>query len=314
MDHRWLISAVLLTGAVLACACGSGEVSGAGTPSEEPSGDPRIQDEVEIGEPTVDAGVQESTKPTAANTGCNASPYPSEDCDDIPGVPDTDCSDITEAYVTANCPGRICSNFYCKGGVIDIDTSNVTLRNFKHDADGSLYAIRINEGVSNTVIEYGEVWNGDSTVVYDKSNNLLFRYNYLHHSESDFIKADGTNGIYEYNFWEKGGSGEGTHADGVQTEPSSDNNEFRQQRISLQQLLDAEARNAVARRISAGHESALLFTWATVPLQRLFHHSGIQHLDSSQLADWRQLHHLWEHHHIGGIQYLWTREWGPPEP
>jgi hypothetical protein len=233
MDHRWLISAVLLTGAVLACACGSGEVSGAGTPSEEPSGDPRIQDEVEIGEPTVDAGVQESTKPTAANTGCNASPYPSEDCDDIPGVPDTDCSDITEAYVTANCPGRICSNFYCKGGVIDIDTSNVTLRNFKHDADGSLYAIRINEGVSNTVIEYGEVWNGDSTVVYDKSNNLLFRYNYLHHSESDFIKADGTNGIYEYNFWEKGGSGEGTHADGVQTEPSSDNNEFRYNNCSM---------------------------------------------------------------------------------
>jgi hypothetical protein len=29
--------------------------------------------------------------------------------------------------------------------------------------------------------------------------------------------------------------------------------------------IDAEARNAVARRISAGHESALLFTWAIVP-------------------------------------------------
>jgi hypothetical protein len=46
------------------------------------------------------------------------------------------------------------------------------------------------------------------------------------------IKADGNNGLFEHNFYERGGAGEGSHADGVQC-VSGDTNEFRFNNCSM---------------------------------------------------------------------------------
>jgi hypothetical protein len=165
------------------------------------------------------ACVPDSGKPTAANTGCAGYEAISPGaCARIPSTPDTNCSDF-------DTPG-VYEDFYCKGGTLNIDVSGVTLRNFRHDGDGSLYGIRINPGVTGTVIEYGEVWNGHSTNLYDKGNDTTVRYLHLHHSKKDVMKADGDGGLFEYNFGEKGGAGDGSHADWMQM-VSGTNYEFR---------------------------------------------------------------------------------------
>jgi hypothetical protein len=165
------------------------------------------------------ACVADSGKPTAANTGCAGYEAISPGaCARIPSSPDTNCSDF-------GTPG-VYEDFYCKGGTLDVNVSGVTLRNFRHDGDGSLYGVRIQPGVTGTVIEYGEIWNGHSTNLYDKGNDTTVRYIYMHHSKKDVMKADGDGGLFEYNFGEKGGAGDGSHADWMQM-VSGTNYEFR---------------------------------------------------------------------------------------
>ena len=214
MEHRSLMSPVLLTATVLACACGSGEVEGARATSEGSSGDPRTQGEVEIGEPTVDAGITEppgagdpSDRPWSHNTGPN-------DLGALVASGDID--------VTTN--GALIENVDVTGN-IDIEADNVTLRNFRVDCDGSLYGVRVRDGADNVTVQDGEIWNCDSAGVYAKGTNGLFTKLYVHDMESDGLKTDGDGNTVSWSYLTRLGAGEGSHADGNQS-VSGTNNTF----------------------------------------------------------------------------------------
>jgi hypothetical protein len=201
-----LKSAALLAIAVLASACGSGEIGDGGGSYDAFNGDPRAADYGPDGgvnnnaTPDTGNGESQSERPRAHNTG------PSD-----PGA-------LTPSgSLTITTDGAVLENLDISG-MVKIDADNVTIRNFRINAS-SHYGLQIEPGANNVLVEDGEIFGANSTNVYVMSgtNDVTIRRLWSHDSKSDHVKFEGTNLLVESSFFEKAcADGEG-HCDGVQS-------------------------------------------------------------------------------------------------
>jgi len=103
-------------------------------------------------------------------------------------------------------------------GTLKIETSNVIVRNFRVTS-GALYPIQTNyDGVSNIVIEDGEViggLTGTSAPIIVKDGVTLRRLR-LHESRGDGVKVQGSDFLMEKCWVYNLGARDRAHADGVQ--------------------------------------------------------------------------------------------------
>ncbi|WP_353414935.1 right-handed parallel beta-helix repeat-containing protein [Arenicella sp. 4NH20-0111] len=97
-------------------------------------------------------------------------------------------------------------------GCIQIEASDVTIRNVRIDCSG-LYAIRVDDDVSNVLVEDTEMFNMTSSGVLG-SNFTLRRVN-IHDSGGDAVKPS-RNVLIEQSWFHRLGSKVGSHSDGVQ--------------------------------------------------------------------------------------------------
>jgi hypothetical protein len=117
--------------------------------------------------------------------------------------------------ITTN--GAVHENIDVKGDIW-IDADNVTIRNFRVNAAGEYYGIKVLDGHRGVLLEDGEIHGMTSAGVLGVGYTA--RRLYIHDSSGDGLKAEGdATGptVVEYCFIEKLGSGEEAHADGNQT-------------------------------------------------------------------------------------------------
>lgn len=133
------------------------------------------------------------------------------------GPTDVTALESVHESIRIDTPGMVVENVDVRGN-IDIRASNVTVRNFRVNAESSHYGIQVRPELSNVVIEDGEITNSNSAGVYCQSACILRRL-YIHDHASDGMKLSGTNGpsLVEYSFVTRLGTAEGSHADGNQS-------------------------------------------------------------------------------------------------
>lgn len=158
---------------------------------------------------------------TGSGTGPpGASPPPADGRPWANNTGPTNVSALKPVYETIKVtePGTIIENVDLISARIDIQASNVTVRNFRVDAGMSFYGVQVRKGLSNVVIENGEITNTDSAGVYCQSACTLRRL-YIHDHDSDGMKLEGQNepSLVEYNYITRLGNDEGSHADGNQS-------------------------------------------------------------------------------------------------
>jgi hypothetical protein len=139
---------------------------------------------------------------------------------------------VPSGTIDINTPG-VYENVHVTGG-IGIHTSNVTIRNFIVDGDvdqngspDARYCVQTDNGLSNIVIEDGEIKNCQSASIYGRG--FTARRLHMHNNNGDALKpqkaaADDT--IIEDCFIEKLGQSEGSHADGVQIDNGGPHNGY----------------------------------------------------------------------------------------
>jgi len=126
---------------------------------------------------------------------------------------------------TITTDGAIYENFSITGS-LKVDADNVTLRNFTIDGNGAFYPLLVESTSSGLVVEDGEIYDGTSTLVFDKGDNNTFKRLNLHDSTGDGFKTDGDGTLVEACFVEKLGTGAGAHADAVQNQAISSRNQI----------------------------------------------------------------------------------------
>jgi hypothetical protein len=105
-------------------------------------------------------------------------------------------------------------------GTINVQANNVTIRNFRINANGAGHAINYAGGKRGLVVEDGEVSNfGEAAIGLNYTNYTARRLN-VHHSQRDGFKAEG-NVLIENNWVHYLGMLKGAHADGVQSSKGS---------------------------------------------------------------------------------------------
>jgi hypothetical protein len=107
-------------------------------------------------------------------------------------------------------------------GDIWIDADNVTIRNFRINAEGEYYGIKVLDGHRGVMIEDGEIFGMLSAGILGVG--YTGRRLHIHDSSGDGLKAEGTATgptVIEYSFIEKLGTGAEAHADGNQTRGGS---------------------------------------------------------------------------------------------
>jgi len=113
--------------------------------------------------------------------------------------------------------GAVYENIDVKGDIW-IDADNVTIRNFRIDAAGEYYGIKVLDGHRGVLLEDGEIFGMTSAGVLGVGYTA--RRLHIHDSSGDGMKAEGESPVptvVEYCFIEKLGSSEEAHADGNQT-------------------------------------------------------------------------------------------------
>jgi len=118
--------------------------------------------------------------------------------------------------------GAFYENIDVKGDVW-IDANDVTIRNFRIDASGEYYGMKVLDGHRGILLEDGEIHGSDSAGILGVGYTA--RRLYIHDSSGDGMKAQGeATGptIVEYSFIEKLGTGDEAHADGNQTRGGRD--------------------------------------------------------------------------------------------
>jgi hypothetical protein len=118
--------------------------------------------------------------------------------------------------------GQVIENVFITG-TITIQHRNVILRNFKIDANGNPYGIRVisGAGASGAIIEDGEIYGSLSSGIFAQAG-LTMRRVEIHHSDGDATKFEGFEGtLVEDCWWHHLGLAEGAHADGVQIRKGS---------------------------------------------------------------------------------------------
>jgi hypothetical protein len=106
-------------------------------------------------------------------------------------------------------------------GDLWIDADNVTIRNFRINANGESYGINVLEGHRGVVLEDGEIFGMTSAGVLGVG--LTARRLHIHDSSGDGMKIQGEGGpsLVESCFIEKLGTDPEAHADGNQTRGGS---------------------------------------------------------------------------------------------
>ena len=106
-------------------------------------------------------------------------------------------------------------------GLVRIRADRVELRNFRIDATGTFYGIKIDGGHSGIVLEDGEIHGMDSAGILGAG--FTGRRLHIHDSSGDGLKIGGEGGptVVEYSFIEKLGRKVDSHADGNQTRGGS---------------------------------------------------------------------------------------------
>lgn len=148
---------------------------------------------------------EKPTRPTAENTG----PY------------DEAALKASEALMITT-DGAVYENIDVKGDIW-IDADEVTIRNFRVDASGEYYGIKVLDGHRGILVEDGEIHGMSGAGVLGVGYTA--RRLHIHDSLGDGIKAQGkARGptLVESCFIEKLGRGEGAHADGNQTQGGAD--------------------------------------------------------------------------------------------
>lgn len=108
-------------------------------------------------------------------------------------------------------------------GMVSLQTSGVTFRNFTLDAGGGTYGFKLTVGnPTGTVIEDAEIVNFASASVAG-ANYRVTRAN-VHDSDADGFKVLGDNITIEHSWWHRLGKGDGAHADGIQSQNSGHQN------------------------------------------------------------------------------------------
>jgi hypothetical protein len=120
---------------------------------------------------------------------------------------------VNRGNITASTAGSVIENVNVSG-IIYVNADNVTIRNFRINAQGQPFAIRIASGVKGTVIQDGEIQNFGSAVCYGFTHYVARRLN-VHHSQGDAFKADSTV-LIESCWIHNLGTAANAHADGVQ--------------------------------------------------------------------------------------------------
>ena len=120
---------------------------------------------------------------------------------------------VPSETINARTDGEVIENVFVKG-MINIYANNVTIRNFKIDADSTWYGIRIYNNAKGLLIEDGEIFNYLSASVGTAANFTARRMN-IHESEGDGFKA-GDNSIIESCYIHHIGKKIDAHADGIQ--------------------------------------------------------------------------------------------------
>jgi len=84
-------------------------------------------------------------------------------------------------------------------GNIDIDADNVTLRNFRINANGAFYGIQVRPGAKGVLIEDGEITNSASAGVFGQGS-ATYRRLHIHDHNKDGMKIRGAGSLVEYCF------------------------------------------------------------------------------------------------------------------
>jgi len=102
-------------------------------------------------------------------------------------------------------------------GRIKIEANNVTIRNFRIDADGTHYGIQIVSGYSGILIEDGEILNMNSAAIL--GNGFTARRLNIHDSGGDGFKVQGSGAatLVQQSWIHHLGKNKGAHADGNQS-------------------------------------------------------------------------------------------------
>lgn len=171
-------------------ACGEGEVIPVGSMV-----DAGVEDPVDPGDPVDPLPPIPGCPPAPENVG------PSEPAELRPSGPITVTEDNT-----------VIENVDVTGD-IEINASNVTVRNFRVTDDG-YWGIFVRGG-SNIIIEDGEIDGQNAMDDAVRGANYTARRLYIHNLGGDAFKADGNN-VIECNHITAIGQGSGAHGDGVQ--------------------------------------------------------------------------------------------------
>ena len=107
--------------------------------------------------------------------------------------------------------GTVLENF-SMNGTLTISASNVTVRNFKIVATGN-NGIKIQDGLSNVVIEDGEIEGSAASAV--SGDGFTARRLHIHDTGADAFSVNNRI-LIEASYITRIGSREGTHADGLQ--------------------------------------------------------------------------------------------------
>lgn len=145
---------------------------------------------------------------------------PVEPKDPRPGAHNTGPSDpsllVPTGSITADVDGMVIENVDITGTLV-VEADNVTIRNFRIDAQGASYGINASWN-NNILIEDGEIINAGSAGLMGK--NLTARRLNIHHVGKDAMKIH-SNSLIEACWVHEIGMSPGAHADANQTRSGS---------------------------------------------------------------------------------------------
>ena len=169
---------------------------------------------IENGEAKREVGSERSATPDDGDVGVHERPSV-----DTTG-PSNPATLLASESISIATNGAVVENLDVTG-MITIDADSVTLRNFRINAAGFYYGIKVVGGHRGVVLEDGEVTNARSAAILGAG--FAARRLHIHDCEGDGFKTGGEGGpvLVEHCFIERLGTKEDAHADGNQTRGGS---------------------------------------------------------------------------------------------
>ena len=213
--------AALIVIAVFGSACVAGKM-GSGCSSDHERSDKSVGEVATVQSARQDQRGHSSPAPTTSERGPDAR---SGEKPKRPGAENTGPRNpaalVRSGALMITKDGAIHENIDVTGDIW-IDADNVTIRNFRINAAGEYYGIKVLDGHRGILLEDGEVFGMMSAGILGLGYTA--RRLHVHDSSGDGLKAEGeATGptVIEYSFIEKLGTGDDAHADGNQTRGGS---------------------------------------------------------------------------------------------